>query len=85
MYLKAPEIGRFRYHKDEGKTSAAYHGGPLLHWSMYDIPNGGTHLDPGLVAPEQEEASEKSGAARVSQIDKTASDRIGAPSYGACS
>jgi para-nitrobenzyl esterase len=28
-----------------------YHGGPLLHWSMYDIPAGGTHLDPGLVAP----------------------------------
>jgi len=28
-----------------------WHGGPLLHWSMYDIPAGGTHLDPGLVAP----------------------------------
>jgi para-nitrobenzyl esterase len=28
-----------------------YHGGPLLHWSMYDIPAGATHLDPGLIAP----------------------------------
>jgi long-chain acyl-CoA synthetase len=26
VHLKAPEIGRFRYYKDEGKTSAAYRG-----------------------------------------------------------
>jgi long-chain acyl-CoA synthetase len=26
VYLKAPETGRFRYHRDEGKTSAAYRG-----------------------------------------------------------
>ena len=26
VHLKAPEAGRFRYHKDEGKTSAAYRG-----------------------------------------------------------
>jgi len=26
VHLKAPETGRFRYHKDDGKTSAAYHG-----------------------------------------------------------
>jgi long-chain acyl-CoA synthetase len=26
VHLKAPETGRFRYHKDEGKTSAAYRG-----------------------------------------------------------
>lgn len=38
-----------------------------------------------LVAPEQQEASEKSGAARISQIDKASADRVGAPSYGACS
>jgi long-chain acyl-CoA synthetase len=26
VHLKAPQTGRFRYHKDEGKTSAAYSG-----------------------------------------------------------
>jgi len=28
-----------------------YRGGPLLHWSMYAIPGGVTHLDAGMTAP----------------------------------
>ena len=28
-----------------------FRGGPLLHWSMYDIPGGVTKLAPGLTAP----------------------------------
>jgi long-chain acyl-CoA synthetase len=34
VYLKAPEIGRFRYHKDDGKTSAAYRGD---HYTLGDV------------------------------------------------
>jgi para-nitrobenzyl esterase len=28
-----------------------FRGGPLLHWSMYAIPGGATHLDPGMKTP----------------------------------
>jgi para-nitrobenzyl esterase len=28
-----------------------FRGGPLLHWSMYAIPGGVSHLDPGMTAP----------------------------------
>jgi phosphatidylethanolamine-binding protein (PEBP) family uncharacterized protein len=28
-----------------------FRGGPLLHWSMYAIPGGATHLDPGATTP----------------------------------
>ncbi len=28
-----------------------FRGGPLLHWSMYAIPGGVSHLDAGLTAP----------------------------------
>jgi long-chain acyl-CoA synthetase len=38
VHLKAPESGRFRYHKDEGKTSAAYRGD---YYTLGDIG----HLD----------------------------------------